>query len=158
VEGDRLVIHNPGAPGLRWLGLGPSGLPSRGLWKLQRLLDQHTFWAQGRSLQQLKRMLAGSSAMVSLWRGKRLIGFARATSDGVFRAVLWDVVIPEDLQGQGLGRQLVEALLYSPALHHVERVYLMTTNSAGFYENLGFQRVAGQQLLLRSSLSQAARP
>ena len=109
----RLLIHAPGAPGLRWLGLGPGLRPSRGLWKLQRLLDQHTFWAQRRSLGQLRRMLAGSAAVASLWRGKRLVGFARVSSDGVFRAVLWDVVIPEDLQGQGLGRQLVEALLAS---------------------------------------------
>jgi len=144
-----LLIHAPGAPGLRWLGLGPGLRPSRGLWKLQRLLDQHTFWAQGRSLQHLRRMLAGSAAVVSLWRGRRLVGFARASSDGVFRAVLWDVVIPEDLQGQGLGRQLVEALLNTPQLQGVERVYLMTTNSAGFYEQLGFMRVEGQQLLLR---------
>jgi len=145
-----LLIHAPGAPGLRWLGLGPGLRPSRGLWKLQRLLDQHAFWAQGRSLGNLRRMLAGSAAVVSLWRGRRLVGFARASSDGVFRAVLWDVVIPEDLQGQGLGRQLVEALLNTPQLQGVERVYLMTTNSAGFYEQLGFQRVEGQQLLLRS--------
>lgn len=144
-----LLIHAPGAPGLRWLGLGPGLRPTRGLWKLQRLLDQHTFWAQGRSLQDLRHMLAGSAAVVSLWRGRRLVGFARASSDGVFRAVLWDVVIPEDLQGQGLGRQLVEALLNTPQLRGVERVYLMTTNSAGFYEQLGFERVEGQQLLLR---------
>ncbi len=144
-----LLIHAPGAPGLRWLGLGPGLRPSRGLWNLQRLLDQHAFWAQGRSLGDLRRMLAGSAAVVSLWRGRRLVGFGRASSDGVFRAVLWDVVIPEDLQGQGLGRQLVEALLNTPQLQGVERVYLMTTNSAGFYEQLGFQRVEGQQLLLR---------
>jgi len=77
------------------------------------------------------------------------VGFGRASSDEVFRAVLWDVVIPEDLQGKGYGRQLVEALLNTPPLHNVERVYLMTTNSAGFYKQLGFERVNGQQLLLR---------
>jgi len=143
----RLVRHAPGAPGLRWLGMGPGMRPTRGLFKLQRLLDQHAFWAQGRSLQDLRRMLAGSAAVVSLWRGRRLVGFGRASSDGVFRAVLWDVVIPEDLQGQGLGRQLVEALLNTPQLRGVERVYLMTTNSAGFYHQLGFEQAPGQDLL-----------
>ena len=62
--------------------------------------------------------------MVSLWRGKRLVGFGRATSDGFSRAVLWDIVVAGDLQGHGLGR--------APAVVGVERVYLMTTNSAGF--------------------------
>jgi len=145
----RLITHAPGAPGLRWLGLGPGLKPTRGLWKLQRLLNQHTFWAQGRSIRALRQMLAGSAAVVSLWHGKRLVGFARATSDGVFRAVLWDVVVPDDLQGQGLGRQLVQGLLAAQTLRNVERVYLMTTNSAGFYEQLGFHRVEEQQLLKR---------
>ncbi|MEX0589437.1 MAG: GNAT family N-acetyltransferase [Cyanobium sp.] len=147
----RLLIHAPGAPGMRWFGLGPGLRPTRGLWKLQRLLNQHTFWAKERSHAQLRRMLRGSAAVVSLWRGKRLVGFGRASSDGVFRAVLWDVVIPEDLQGQGLGRQLVEALLQAPALRGAERTYLMTTNSASFYRQLGFQEAAPQELLVKTT-------
>jgi ribosomal protein S18 acetylase RimI-like enzyme len=117
--------------------------------KLQRLLDKHAFWAQGRSHADLRRLLAGSAAVVSLWRGRRLVGFGRASSDGLCRAVLWDVVVAGDLQGRGLGRQVVEALLRSPRLQGVERVYLMTTNSAGFYEQLGFEQVESQKLLLK---------
>jgi N-acetylglutamate synthase-like GNAT family acetyltransferase len=117
---------------------------------LQQLLDDNSFWAAGRSRKQQTRMLGGSQAVVSAWRGQRLVGFGRASSDGAFRAVLWDVVIPEDLQGQGLGRQLVEALLNAPALQAVERVYLMTTNSAGFYAQLGFEPAPSQKLLLRT--------
>ena len=98
----------------------------------------------------LRRMLQGSAAVVSLWQSKRLVGFGRASSDGIYRAVLWDVVIPEDLQGQGLGRLLVEALISSPQLRDVERIYLMTTNSSGFYQQLGFQLVEGQRLMLRN--------
>jgi ribosomal protein S18 acetylase RimI-like enzyme len=149
----RLIQHAPGAPGLRWLGLGPGLRPSRGLLKLQRLFEHHAFWARGRSYGMLRRMLAGSPVVVSLWRGKRLVGFGRASSDGVYRAVLWDVVVAGDLQGRGLGRQVVEGLLQHPQLQGVERVYLMTTNSAGFYEQLGFQREQRQLLLLRSSSS-----
>ena len=130
------------------MGLGPDLLPTRGLFKLQRLLNQHAFWAQERSIDQLRRMLAGSAAVASLWRGRRLVGFARASSDHTFRAVLWDVVVPEDVQGRGLGRKLVEALLQHPSLQGVERVYLMTTNGAGFYNQLGFSRVNDQTLML----------
>ncbi|MEY3463855.1 MAG: hypothetical protein RLZZ468_1633 [Cyanobacteriota bacterium] len=145
----RLIQHAPGAPGLRWFGLGPGLRPSRGLLKLQRLFDKHAFWASGRRRADLRRLLAGSQAVVSLWRGKRLVGFGRATSDGLCRAVLWDVVVAGDLQGRGLGRQVVEALLAAEALRGVERVYLMTTNSAGFYRQLGFRDAAPQALLVR---------
>ncbi len=144
----QLLRHAPGAPGLRWFGLGPGLRPSRALLKLRRLFNHHAFWAQDRSYAQLRTLLAGSPVVVSLWRGKRLVGFGRASSDGVCRAVLWDVVVAGDLQGRGLGRQVVAGLLSDPRLQRVERVYLMTTNSAGFYEQLGFHRVESQQLLV----------
>jgi GNAT superfamily N-acetyltransferase len=147
----RLLIHAPGAPGLRWLGLGPGLRPTRGLWKLQRLFNKHAFWAQGRTMAQLRRLLTGSTVVVSLWQGKRLVGFGRASSDGIYRAVLWDVVVAGDLHGQGLGRRVVEALLATPALRGVERLYLMTTNSAGFYEQLDFRTAEPQVLLVKQA-------
>ena len=55
--------------------------------KLQRLLNKHAFCAKERSLGELKTLLHHSSVVVSLWRGKRLVGFGRAHSDGLYRAV-----------------------------------------------------------------------
>ena len=136
----QLIRHRHGAWRLR-------RVPSQ-LKQLQQLLDEHSFWASGRSQRQLSRMLAGSQAVVSAWQGRALVGFGRATSDGVFRAVLWDVVVAAEHQGQGLGRRIVEALLQTPALQGVERTYLMTTKSSGFYEQLGFNAVDCQQLML----------
>lgn len=141
----RLVDHAPGAPGLRLFGLGPDLRPTRGLLKLQRLFRKHAFWAESRSQGQLK----GSTVVGSLWRGKRLVGFGRGTSDGIHRAVLWDVVVAGDLQGRGLGRRVVEALLSAKKIRQADRVYLMTTNSAGFYQQLGFQEASPQELLVR---------
>jgi ribosomal protein S18 acetylase RimI-like enzyme len=139
--------HGSGARALR-LGLGPGWRPARALRQLQRLLDDHSFWAQGRSLRGLRTMLKGSAAAVSLWRGGQLVGFCRASSDGCYRAVLWDVVVAPELQGQGLGRRLVEALLEHPQLRGVERIYLMTSNSSGFYSQLGFKSIGRQHLML----------
>ena len=144
----RLVGHAPGAPGLRLLGLSPRCCPSRALLKLQSLFDHHAHWARGRSFDQLRRLLAGSDAVLSLWRGKRLGPFERATSDSFSRAVLLDIVLARDLQGRGLGRRVVEELPHSPAVARVERVYLMTTNSGGFYRQLGFRDADPQQLLV----------
>jgi GNAT superfamily N-acetyltransferase len=118
------------------------------LGQLRQLFDAHSFWAQNRSKAALLRMLLGSAAVVSAWKGGRLVGIGRATSDGVFRAVLWDVVVAAELQGQGLGRRIVQGLLSSPAVAAAERVYLMTTNSSGFYARLGFSEHHGQRLLV----------
>lgn len=136
----RLIRHGPLRLRLRWR-----------LAALGALLDGHSFWATGRRPAQLRRMLAGSQVVVSAWQGPALVGFGRATSDGVFRAVLWDVVVAESQQGRGVGRRIVESLLASPAVGGVERVYLMTTTGQGFYERLGFSRAESQQLMLRKT-------
>jgi len=143
----QLLHHRPSAPGLRW-GLGPGLWHRRAISQLQALFADNSFWASGRSVRDLRRMLRGSEAAVSAWRGGRLVGFGRATSDGCYRAVLWDVVVARDVEGQGLGRQLVEGLLASPSVSGAERVYLMTTNSVGFYERLGFRLVGSQKLMM----------
>ena len=145
----RLLRHAPWAPGLSLLGLGPNLQPTRGLKKLKLLLDQHSFWASNRSYKELRRMLFGSSLVISAWSGKRMVGFGRATSDGIFRAVLWDIVVPRDLQGKGIGKKIVKALMDSKKIRQVERVYLMTTHSADFYHQLDFENVTSQKLLLR---------
>ena len=48
-----LVKHAPTAPGLRLFGIGPKLTPTNGLEKLQSLLNKNTFWARGRTKQQL---------------------------------------------------------------------------------------------------------
>ena len=67
--------------------------------------------------------------------------------------MLWDIVVAGDLQGRGLGRKVVEALLESPAVRDVEKLYLMTTNSASFYRQLNFSDAEPQQLLIRESMT-----
>lgn len=144
----RWTLHRPGAPALR-LGLGPGLRWLGAIRQLQRLFEEETFWARGRSHHQLRRMLRGSEVVVSAWHGQVLVGFGRATSDGICRAVLWDVVVAGPFKRRGVGRQLVEHLLNAPAVAAVERVYLMTTNSQGFYARLGFEENRSQQLMLR---------
>ena len=52
---------------------------------------------------------------------------------------------------QAVGMPLQVRVLQEPALQVVERVYLMTTNSAGFYTQLGFETGDSQKLMLRRS-------
>ena len=142
-----LVKHAATAPGLRLLGIGPKLKPTNGLLKLQSFLNENTFWARDRNKQQICKMLSHSAVVISLWEQNRLIGFGRATSDLVFRAVLWDVVIASDYQGLGMGKLIIEALLTNKKINSVERIYLMTTNSSEFYKQLGFKINHKQSLL-----------
>jgi GNAT superfamily N-acetyltransferase len=110
------------------------------LWQLKDLFDRGAFWAKGRSVTDLALALSNSDPVITLWHGNRLIGHGRATSDGIYRATIWDVVIDPEWRGAGLGTKLVQQILHHPKIYPVERVYLMTTHQEEFYLRLGFAR------------------
>lgn len=118
------------------------------LQQLEQLFRAAAFWARERRMEDMAVAIANSNPVVTVWDQERLIGFARATSDGIFRATVWDVVVDPDYQGGGLGRKLVQTVLSHPHLSRVERVYLMTTNQKGFYERIGFEANHSHTLVL----------
>ncbi|NJK38450.1 MAG: GNAT family N-acetyltransferase [Oscillatoriales cyanobacterium RM2_1_1] len=115
------------------------GQSSVDLDQLQELFKIAAFWARERRREDLETAIANSDPVVTIWDGEQMIGFSRGTSDGIYRATIWDVVIHPDYQGGGLGRKLVQTVLSHPKMCRVERVYLMTTHQQKFYERIGFQ-------------------
>ena len=144
-----VINHSKGAIGLRFFGLGPKLKPSNGLNKLQKLLDKNTFWAKSRTINDLKKCLSNSDVVISLWVGKEIVGFGRALTDGVYRGVLWDVVIDQNYQGKGLGTIIIKNLLSSKEIKNTKKLYLMTTNKKLFYSQFNFKEVTSQNLLIR---------
>jgi len=143
-----IIEHAPGAPGLRYLGLGPNLLPQQGIKKLNRLLNKNTFWAKNRSKALLRKMLSKSNVVITAWANKNLVGFGRATTDETFRAVLWDIVVDEDYQINGIGMEIVNRILKHRLINKVEKVYLMTTYCQNFYRNNGFVLSEKQGLMI----------
>jgi N-acetylglutamate synthase-like GNAT family acetyltransferase len=107
--------------------------------QLQELFRVTAHWGRDRQTSDLEIAIRNSKPVVTIWDGDRLIGFARATSDGVYRATIWDVLVHPEYQGAGLGRKLVETVLMHPHVNRAERVYLMTTHQQKFYERIGFE-------------------
>ena len=143
-----LINHSKGALGLRFFGLGPNLKPTGGLSKLQKLLDNNTFWAKSRTIKDLKKCLANSDVVISLWVGNEIVGFGRALTDGIYRGVLWDIVIDQNHQGKGYGKLIVKSLLSSKKIRNTKKLYLMTTNKKLFYSQLNFKEVISQNLLI----------
>ena len=143
-----LIKHAKGALGLRIFGLGPNLKPYNGLNKLQKLLENNTFWAKNRTIKDLKKCLANSDVIVSLWVGKEIVGFGRALTDGIYRGVLWDIVIDQRYQGKGFGKLIVQSLLSSKKIKNTKKIYLMTTNKKLFYSQMNFKEVTSQNLLI----------
>ena len=144
-----LINHSKGTLGLRFFGLGPNLKPTNGLKKLQKLLEDNAFWAKNRTIIDLKKCLANSDIVISLWVGHEIVGFGRALTDGIYRGVLWDIVIDQNHQGRGFGKLIVNSLLSSKKIKNTKKIYLMTTNKKLFCSQLDFKEVTTQNLLIR---------
>ena len=85
-----------------------------------------------------QRAYANSALTIFAHDQARLIGAARAISDGVYCAQICDTVVLPEWQGQGIGRHMVEQLLAD-----LEGIKVLLTSSfgkEGFYRKLGFRR------------------
>jgi N-acetylglutamate synthase-like GNAT family acetyltransferase len=143
-----LVKHAKGAPGLRLLGIGPGFRPLKGITQLSELFQKNTSWAQNRSNQEIRKMLSNSKVIVSAWHQNTLVGFGRATTDEIFRAVLWDIVVDKKYEHHGIGKKIISSILENQYISVVERIYIMTTHCENFYLKMNFQLENNQKLMI----------
>lgn len=86
----------------------------------------------------IARAFHGSYASVFVHQGDEIVAAARATSDGVYYATVFDVVVAPQHQGHGVGRMLMEGLL---AKLPFERIFLTSVfGKEEFYAKFGFLR------------------
>ncbi len=99
-------------------------------------------WTHANDPRRLERAITHSSYAVVAVDGERVVGFARALSDEAFAVYIADILVLPDLQGQGIGRTLTQALLdHYPLdqLHH--QVLVAERGAEGFYTRLGMKAV-----------------
>jgi ribosomal protein S18 acetylase RimI-like enzyme len=87
----------------------------------------------------LAQLVRGSTYVVTAWEAHRLVGFARAISDGAFNAYVSTVAVAPAHQRRGIGRALVARLL--DGRDHLK--FVLHTSDAGraLYRALGFEPV-----------------
>lgn len=111
------------------------------LYELEKLCDS-VGWVK-RPLKKVKIALENSFLTISLFyyneNKKKLIGFARVTSDNSFNATIWDVVIHPDFQGQGLGKELMKQVIKKLRIYDISTITLFADPQViKFYRHLGF--------------------
>ena len=97
------------------------------------------YWNDLFSKEELRRAHLSSSAWVGVTDARqRLVGTARAISDGGKYAWIYDVAIAPAVRGRGLGKAMVKLLLDHPAVRHCRRVLLATADAQTLYAGFGF--------------------
>ncbi|UPW81527.1 GNAT family N-acetyltransferase [Lysinibacillus sp. Ag94] len=81
----------------------------------------------------IKKVFNASTHQVFAVKDHKIIGFARALSDGVFNAAIYDVVVHKIYQRSGIAKILLE---------DVSCIQLIaTTGNEPFYEKIGFKKL-----------------
>jgi len=108
---------------------------------LWSFLSEQAYWGRWRSRSAVDRQLDSAWRVVGVYEAAtgRMVGFARAISDGVAFAYLADVYVAEDARGRGLGTQLVRTMIDGgPGARF--RWALHTADAHGLYARFGFTR------------------
>ncbi|MGE8080851.1 GNAT family N-acetyltransferase [Peribacillus loiseleuriae] len=104
-------------------------------------------WWEERKEQDIEKML-NQEISVGAWKDDTLIGFARAISDGKFRAYIEDVVINSTFQKEGIGTKLVSKLLEE--LSHIDVISLFCEEHLiPFYRENNFKYTKSQFVMHR---------
>jgi GNAT superfamily N-acetyltransferase len=107
-----------------------------------------SYWAEGRTLDTVRRLVRDAARVIAIYREDELIGFCRIASDDVTFAFLMDVFVLEEHRGTGLGVELVrEAVENGPQAHLPW--YLGTSDAHGLYERFGFGPPEVQKQMVR---------
>ncbi len=85
----------------------------------------------------LASQVEGARWVVAAFDGDRLVGFARAISDGVTNAYLSSVMVDDAYRRRGIGRELVARLIARRAT--IRWVLHARPDAMAFYRALGFE-------------------
>ncbi len=106
-----------------------------------------SYWARGRTRQNLERALQ-NSLVFGLYEGIQQIGLARVVTDyGVF-GYLCDVFVHEDYRGRGLGKWLVQTVMSHPDLQGLRRWILATQDAHALYRQFGWSALEHPDLIM----------
>jgi GNAT superfamily N-acetyltransferase len=121
-------------------------------------LYQGEWWSRGRTIEQVRTVLAHSDLVFGIVEKDhgRLVAFARVLTDRVFKALVFDVIVAPEHRGRGCGAMIVEAILRHPQIRSVRHLELYCLPElAPFYRRWGFSEEVGGVLLMRRDPSTA---
>jgi len=115
---------------------------------IQDYLSNRSYWAKGRSLEQVRKTIEHSLCFGIYNESGKQFGFARVVTDYAVFAWILDLFVLEDFQGKGGGKMLMEAITDHPALQELHRWGLGTKDAHGLYKQYGFEKLLRPDVLM----------
>ncbi|HEY8058954.1 MAG TPA: GNAT family N-acetyltransferase [Acidimicrobiales bacterium] len=101
-------------------------------------LHDEAYWSLGRPRAVVERSLADSRLFTLVAEDGTMAAFARVVTDGVTFGWICDLFVVAEHRRQGLGHQLVEAIVADPDLAGLKRLLLATADAHDLYADVGF--------------------
>ena len=114
--------------------------------QVKRLYSEAGWWEpeDEQASSWIDRMVEGSFCFAGAYAGDRLVGMARAISDGASDAYIQDVTVLRGYRRQGIGRRLITALIECLKEKKINWIGLVAEpGSEPLYERLGFAPLVG---------------
>jgi len=106
---------------------------------VHRFLSEESYWARGRDVATVERLVREATRVVGAYDGARQVGFARCFSDGLTFAWVADVYVEASHRGRGVGEDVVRHLIDGSPFPGI-RWMLGTADAHAFYARFGFGR------------------
>jgi ribosomal protein S18 acetylase RimI-like enzyme len=98
-----------------------------------------------------QKTFSASAFVIFVYDEELLIGFARAISDGVTQAAVYDVAVLPSYQGQGIGKLMMEQMINS--LPGCNFILYASPGKEPFYEKLNFRKMkTGMALFVKQEV------
>ncbi|MDR3625826.1 MAG: GNAT family N-acetyltransferase [Ignavibacteriaceae bacterium] len=113
----------------------------------QPLIDQYfnlfetTGWNKEYCLNkdELNLSLSNSYYTVSVYEDNKLVGFGRIVSDGVLHAMVYEMIVDPDYQGEGIGSTILNMMVDKCLENNIRDIQLFCARGKkSFYERHGF--------------------
>ncbi|MGX9415959.1 GNAT family N-acetyltransferase [Vibrio sp. WJH972] len=120
---------------------------------LQQLLTlyQNEWWSRDRNIEGTRTCVENSTVIIGIVdKSNNLIGFTRVLSDGVYKAIIFDVIVDPKYRGKNLGQSLIMKVKDHELLKNVQQFELYCLPvMVPFYEAHGFTTDIGDIQLMK---------
>jgi GNAT superfamily N-acetyltransferase len=118
-------------------------------------LFQSEWWTKGRIRADVEKILNSGGLIFTFVdpQSDDLAAFARVLTDGVYKAMIFDIIVKSTWRNTGLGGRLMETVMNDPAIIKIKHKELYCVEEmVPFYEKWGFTAdLAGLNFMRKSA-------
>ena len=122
---------------------------------IHRFLSESSYWASGIPHELVERSIENSLCFGAYDERDAQVGFARVVTDYATFGYLADVFVLPTHRGQGVAKQMLEAVMNHPDLQRLRRWHLLTRDAQSLYTAFGFRPLASPERHLEIAVKNA---